>query len=309
MARNTARAPEEDARDDQEEEEGESPGVRPFWSGTLSFGLVSIPVDLYRGTRPGGVAFRMLAPDGAPLARVYVCPNEGTVIPRDELVRGYEHAPGEHVIVSDEELEALEPKKSRDIDLRLFVPEGAIDPFYFERPFYLAPSGDSTKAYRLLASTMERQKRVGIATFVMHGKENLVAIMGEKGLLRAQTLRFAGEVRSPEDVGLPKKTKVDQALVKSFERWIGKLDEAELDPEELRDENAERVQKLAEKKEKSGKGVVEAQTEAPEPASAQIIDLMEVLKKSLEGDKPSAKPSAQADEAPKKRAGGGKRKR
>jgi DNA end-binding protein Ku len=302
MARSNAKAPEEEVT--QEGEDEAPAGVRPFWSGTLSFGLVSIPVDLYRGTRPGGVAFRMLAPDGAPLSRVFVCPIEGTVIPREELVRGYEHSPGEHVVVSDEELEALEPKKSRDIDLRLFVAEGAIDPFYFERPFFLAPSGDSSKAYRLLAATMERQKRVGIATFVMHGKENLVAITGEEGVLRAQTLRFAGEVRSPSDVGLPKKSKADPALVKSFERWIGTLEEKALDPDELEDEHAERVQKLAEKKEKKGQDVIEAQSEAAEPASAQIIDLMEVLKKSLEGDAKGASSS----EAPKKKAGRARRR-
>src|SRR5688572_13267961 len=108
------------------EESNSSP--RPFWSGTLSFGLVSVPVDLYPATRAARVGLRMLGPDGTPLTRKFFCPDEEKQLESDDLVRGYEYSPGKYVTVTDEELEALEPKKSRDIDLQHFVPASSIDP-------------------------------------------------------------------------------------------------------------------------------------------------------------------------------------
>jgi len=268
---------------DPEELEARS-GPRSFWSGTLSFGLVSIPVDLYRGTRSGGIALRMLAEDGTPLARRYVCSSDGQELSDDELVRGYEIRPGEHVPITDEEIETLEPKKSRDIDLQRFVPLGSIDPIYFDRPFFLAPAGESTKAYRLLAETMERTKRVGIATFVMQAKEHLVAIAAKGGLLRAHLLRFNDEVRALDDVGLPDVAKPKPALVTAYRQAIDKHAREKIDAALLVDQGVEQVRALIEKKERQHRDVVghaEATAEAPE---ARIIDLMEVLKQSLTKD-------------------------
>ncbi|HEY0671085.1 MAG TPA: Ku protein, partial [Longimicrobiales bacterium] len=169
--------------------------TRSFWSGTITFGLVSIPVNLFPGVRSQRAALRMLADDGTPLQRRFYCEKQNREVNGDEIVRGYETAKGKYVVVTDDELEALEPKKSRDIDLRRFVPAEDIDPLFFERSYYLAPAGESVKAYRLLAETMEKTGRAGIATFVMRGKEYLVAIVAEDGLLRADTMRFADELR------------------------------------------------------------------------------------------------------------------
>ncbi|HTU63921.1 MAG TPA: Ku protein, partial [Polyangiales bacterium] len=146
----------------------ERSGLHPQWSGSLSFGLVSIPVQLYSATRTARVSLRMLAPDGAPVVRRFFCPDDGEQVNKEDLARGYEYKPGKYVQVTDEELEALEPDKSRDIDLRLFVPVTSLDPVYFERMYFLTPSGDSNKAYQLLVGVMERTGRAGIATFVMH---------------------------------------------------------------------------------------------------------------------------------------------
>src|SRR5690606_796011 len=146
-------------------------------------------------------------PEGVPLARRYYDEKHEREIQREEIVRGFELDDGEMVLVTDAELEALEPDKTRDIDLRRFVPAESIDARYFDRGYFLAPSGDSTKAYRLLAAVMEKSKRAGIATFVMRGKEYLVAIFAENGILRAETLRFADELRSADDVGLPEPAK------------------------------------------------------------------------------------------------------
>jgi DNA end-binding protein Ku len=188
----------------ERDETSEEGGGRAFWSGMLSFGLVSVPVDLLPAHSSSRAPLRMLDTDGTPLARRYYCPVDEQEVEADQLERGYELDDGKIVVVTDEELEALAPKKSREIDLRRFVDRDSIDPLYFERSYFLAPGKGSGKAYRLLASVMESSRRAGIASFVMRDKEYLVAIFAEGGLLRGETLRFADQVRSSRSVGLPK---------------------------------------------------------------------------------------------------------
>ena len=257
--------------------------ARAFWSGTITFGLVSIPVNLFPANRSGGVAFRMVDGDGTPLARRYFCPRDDKPVDWDEIVRGFKLDDGDYVEVTDEELEALEPRKSRDIDLRRFVPAEQIEPIYFERGYYLTPGAESTKAYMLLAETMERAGRAGIATFVMRGKEYLIAIFAEHGILRAETLRFVDEIRSPEDVGLPDRPRLKPADVKKMEAAIKSHTSAKLAPTELQDEYAQRVLELVKKKERKDEDVVPAPAEPTEEEEVSVIDLMEVLKRSLEG--------------------------
>jgi DNA end-binding protein Ku len=275
--------------DDEERTDGEEPSeptARPFWSGTLSFGLVSIPVSLFPATRRAGVALRMLAPDGTPLARRYCCPEDGEELSGDQLVRGYELDDGSYVIVSDEELEAVDPKKSRDIDLRVFVPAQQIDPLYFDRSYVLTAGSDSTKAYRLLADLMERTGRAGIATFVMREKEYLVAIVAHGGILRGETLRFHDEVRSADEIDLPSTGRADASLVKSFTRAIGALAAEELDTEQLHGDQAAALRERIEQKRRRGQDVITSNTiEVAE--DAEVIDLMEVLKRSLHGEAPA----------------------
>lgn len=257
--------------------------ARAFWSGTITFGLVSIPVNLFPGVRSQRAALRMLAEDGTPLQRRFFCEKQKREVEGDEIVRGFEISKGKFVIVTDDELEALEPKKSRDIDLRRFVPAEEIDPLFFERSYYLAPAGESTKAYRLLAETMEQTGRAGIATFVMRGKEYLVAILAEDGLLRADTLRFADELRKPEAVGLPAVPKLKSAEVTRMRKLIKTHSTAKLAVSELEDEYSERIRKLAARKERKHEDVYELPEEAAEEEAGevQVIDLVEVLKRSL----------------------------
>lgn len=257
--------------------------ARAFWSGTISFGLVSIPVNLFSANRSAGVSLRMLAPDGTPLTRRYYDPGTNREVSSDQIIRGYEVAPGEYVTVTDEELEELEPRKTRDIDLRRFVDREAIDPRYFERAYFLTPAGNTTKAYRLLAATMERSGRAGIATFVMRTKEYLVAILAENGILRAETLRFPDELRTVDDIGLPEQPNADTAQVKSMAKAIRKRTEEALDETELEDRYAQRIQALVEKKRKKKDAVVRPTGVAAEAGEgADVIDLMEVLKRSLQ---------------------------
>lgn len=266
------------------EAQEERTGLHPQWSGSLSFGLVSIPVQLYSATRNARVSLRMLAPDGSPVVRRYFCPEHEQQLEQDELARGYEYKPGKYVQVSDEELEALEPDKSRDIDLRLFVPADSIDPVYFERMYFLTPSGDSNKAYHLLMSVMERTKRAGIATFVMHEREYLVAIFAQHGLLCAEVLRFHSELRDPSQLPIAGTAKPNAKLVKQFEALLSKHTNDKLDPESLHNQRNEAMRALATKKAKKGKDVVEVSenVDLTEEGETESVDLMKLLKQSLQ---------------------------
>jgi DNA end-binding protein Ku len=266
-----------------------------MWSGTVSFGLVSIPVNLVPGVRRAGIALRMLGEDGTPLSRRYACSAEDKPIDADEIVRGYEVKPGEFVVVEDAELEAVAPEKSRDIDLQRFVSLAEIDPVFFDRPYYLTAGGGSTKAYRLLAEVMEKTGRAGIATFVMRGKEYLVAIVAERGVLRVETLRFADEIRGAADVGLPKKGKAARRDVTRMEKALRKLAGEEVKPAELVNERDRRLVELIARKQRAGE-VVTAEA-AREPGDAVVVDLIDQIKRSLKAraqKKGRARPSRRA---------------
>ena len=289
----------------EDDENVEQPGgMRSFWTGTITFGLVTVPVALYSATRMRGVSLKMIGPDESPVRRVYVCSKDEAPLDADDIVRGYEVEKGKFVVVTDDELEAIEPRKSREIDLRLFVDRSQIDPVYYQRAYFLVPAGGTNKAYRLLAEVMEKKDQAGIATFVMRAKEYLVAIIAENGILRAETLRFADEVREPDDVGLPKIAKAAPADVKKFETQITRHSK-KLDLHDLLDDYAERLEKLVAQKEKKKKDVVKA-VEDPDAdeggeGGGEVVDLLAVLSRSLgQGGAAARRPAKRA--AAKKRA-------
>jgi DNA end-binding protein Ku len=223
--------------------------------------------------REGRIALRMLDQDGTPLSRRYYCPKDEREVHPEHLVRGYEIEPEKYVVITDEELASLEPEKSRDIDLRLFVDAEQVDPIYFERSYFLMPDRDSNKAYRLLAETMQRARKIGIATFVMHDREHLVAIIAAQGLLRAEIMRFHDEVRRPEDVDLPAPAAPGSDETAKVEKAVHALTEPRLSAAELRSRNLQRLQALIERKRKEGKDVVEVQVAEAE-GGRNVSDLM-----------------------------------
>ena len=267
----------------QAEPEEENAGGRPFWSGTLTFGLVSVPVSLFPATRSNRASLRMLGPDGQPLARKYFAEKTGKDLDADETVRGFEINKEKYVIVTDEELERLAPEKTRDIDLKQFVPADSIPPIYFERGYFLTPAAGSQKAYKLLAETMDKSGLAGIATFVMRGKEYLVAIFSDKGILRAETMRFADELRSPADVGLPKKKEVAKASVTKFEKLIANKSKKQFTPAKLADKQTDSLLKLVKKKQSKRENVVKVEEEMD--TDHKVVDLVKILKQSLGGKK------------------------
>jgi DNA end-binding protein Ku len=224
----------------------------------------------------------MLSPEGEPLARKYYSEKTEKDLDADEMVRGYEVDKGKFVTVTDEELERLAPEKTRDIDLTRFVKADSIPPIYFERGYYLTPDANSDKAYKLLAEAMEKSALAGLATFVMRGKEYPVAIFSDHGILRAETMRFPDALRSPKDLELPNKPKVPAATVKKFETLIAKKSKKSFSGDKLKDTQSEKLLSLVKKKQAKKSNIVEVETE-PEQEKAEVIDLVQVLKRSLQG--------------------------
>ena len=176
----------------------------------------------------------------------------------------------------------MAPEKTRDIDLKRFVKADSIPPVYFERGYFLTPATGSQKAYKLLAETMEKTNHAGLATFVMRGKEYLVAIFPDNGILRAELMRFPDELRSPKEVGLPEKPKVPAQTVRKFEKLISGKAKRTFSAAQLEDKETERLLKLVKKKQANRKNVVEVEEEKSSD-DGKVVDLVAILKKSLTG--------------------------
>ncbi|MEW6219873.1 MAG: Ku protein, partial [Thermodesulfobacteriota bacterium] len=272
-----------------------------FWSGSLTFGLVNIPVDLYSTHRPRPAALRMLASDGAAMHRRYNCPRDRRPLAAEAIIRGHEIETGRFIPVSDQELAAVEPKKSREIDLRTFVAVAELDPVLFQHAYCLLPAGTVSRAYRLLAATMERSGRAAIGTFVMREREHLVAILAEGGLLRAEILRFADEIRSPAELGLPPLPEACPKLAGRLRQEMDRLFRPELAPDLMADRYAQRLADLVREKLAAGKDVLD---QPPLPAAAaavgaEVIDLMAIIKSRF--------PAAPAGKGGGRRPASGKR--
>jgi DNA end-binding protein Ku len=254
-------------------------------SGTISFGLVSIPVRMYTAASSAGVSFNLLhAKCGSRIRQQTFCPVDNQVVERNELVKGYEFAKDQYVRVSDDELKALEGEASKLIDITEFVPLDKVDPIYFEKTYYLGPDKGGEKAYRLLADAMGKSERVALAKFVMRGKESLVLIRSAQDGLMLHTMYFADEVRSFGEVDKGQSAKIRDNELALAQQLIDGLSNPEFEPERYADEYRDRVIEMINKK-VEGKEVT---TSAPPAQRAQVIDLMEALKESLAKHAPEA---------------------
>lgn len=273
-----------------------SSAPRPFWTGIVSFGLVALPVSLYAASRGKPSLLNMVDTSGTRLNRRYLCSKDKTMLSAKDIVRGYEVDKDQYVTVDDDELEALAPEKSNEIDLQRFVDLDQIDPIYFEKGYFLAPEAGAIKAYRLLAESMEQENRAGIATFVMRDREYLVAIVSEAGILRAETLRFHDEVRAPVEVGLAgieNEKREDDALAKLADKMLNTFESMttdELDRSKLEDQQTARIkEKVQQKLEKNEDIIAEkpskARAEELPQESAEVVDLMELIKARMRGEK------------------------
>jgi len=247
-------------------------------SGTISFGLVSIPVRMYTAASSANVSFNLLhAKCGSRIKQQTFCPTDNEVVDRASLVRGYEFSKDQYVRVSDDELKALEGETSKVIDIAEFVPLSSVDPIFFEKTYYLGPDKGGDKAYRLLADAMEKGERVALATFVMRGKESLVLIRPARGGLMLHTMYFADEVRDFGEIDRGESAKIKPGEMELALQLIDGLASDEFEPEKYRDEYRQRVLDLINQK-VEGKEVTAV---GPQVQRAQVIDLMEALKESL----------------------------
>ncbi len=268
-------------------------------SGTISFGLVTIPVKLYPATQPSaGVSFNLLhAKDGSRLRQQYVCAQDGEKVERDEMVKGYEFAKDRYVTFTAEELKALEETASPTIEIAEFVPADRVDAVYFDRPYYLGTDRGGEKAYRLLAEALRRSGRAALARYAARGKQYLVLIRPAAQGLVMQQLLYADEVRPFADVPVGE-AELKEPEVQLALRLIEQTASDEFHPEAYRDDVRDRIQAAIDRK-IAGQEIAVAPAGEPR---AQVIDLMEALKASLEA-KPSAPSAAGAGERkPAKRA-------
>jgi len=254
--------------------------MRPLATGTISFGLVSIPVKLFSATESSAaISFNMLhAKCGGRVKQQYICPrDENVVVPREEMVKGYEFAKDRYVTFTPEELKALEEKASQQIEIAEFVPSEKIDPVYFDKAYYLGPEKGADRAYRLLAEAMRRSGKTALARYAARGKQYLVQIRAlPEGGLVMQNLMYADEIRPFSEVGVePGEVKEQElALAKQI---IDQISTDEFKPEKYEDDVRKRIQEQIQRKVEGQ----EIQVDEPVKAPTQIIDLMEALKASL----------------------------
>ena len=257
---------------------------RSIATGTISFGLVSIPVHLFPATQPSAsISFNLLhAKCGSRLKQQYVCAKEGEKVEREDMVKGYEFAKDRYVSFTAEELKALDEIASQTIDIAEFVPEEDVDPVYYDRAYHLGPGKGGAKAYRLLALALERSGKAALARYAARGKQYLVLIRPRSGRLVMQQLYYADEVRALDEVPI-EDAEVKDAEIQLALRLVEQTSSDAFHPERYEDSVKKRVAEAIERKVQGE----EIQVAAPEP-QAQVIDLMEALKASLAAAKPAA---------------------
>ena len=281
--------------------------ARAISNATISFGLVSVPVEVYStGESAASISFNMLHKDcGTKLKQQYICPKHETVVDREHTVKGREFAKGQYVTFTPEELKALDEKATNSIDVLQFIPLAAVDRLYLEKAYYLGPGKGGDKAYRLLAQALKKTGRAGLGQYAARGRQHLVLLRPRGDVLVMEQLYYADELRSEKEVP------VGDADVKPAElnlavQIIEQGATEEFKPEEFHDTVRERIQEAIEQKVQSGEEI--AAEPEPEKGGAKILDLMEALKASVAkaADKKTAAPKAEKAERPRKKAAGGR---
>lgn len=276
-------------------------------SGTISFGLVAIPIKLYTtGESSAGISFNQVHKKcGTRIQYRFYCPTDDELVERSEIAKGYEFAKGQFVLFEDQELKALNPEPTNAIEITEFVPLDKVDPIYFEKSYYVGPDKGGPKPYRLLAEAMKETGRAALARYAARGKDYLVLLRPFQNGIIMQQLRYADEIRAFDEVPIGD-ADVKPAELQLALQLIDQIASERFKPEEYKDEVRAKTLALIERK-VEGEDIVAAPEEAPK---AQIIDLMEALKKSLgqggaaAGDK-ERKPAKRAPREAKKAAAKG----
>jgi DNA end-binding protein Ku len=278
--------------------------ARPFASGMISFGLVTIPVKLYStGESAAGIQFNMLHKKcRSRLKQQYVCPIDNEVVGRDEMVKGYEYSKGQYVLFTEEELKALSPEPTNAVEITEFVPLEQVDPIYYEKSYYVGPDKGGDRPYRLLAEAMKQTSRAALARYVARGKDQFVLLRPFDGGLIMQQLRYSDELRPFSEVPVGA-ADLKEPELKLAVQLIEQIATDEFRPEAYEDTQRQQVRSLIERK-VQGEEITAAPVAAPK---AQVIDLMAALKASLAAAKPAAasaaaEPISLADRKPARRS-------
>jgi DNA end-binding protein Ku len=255
---------------------------RAIWTGTITFGLLNVPVKLYSAVSSKAIRFRELREkDGSRVRHKRVAESDGEEVAYEDLVKGYEISPDQYVILARDELESLDPKRSKAIEIEDFVDLDQIDPIYFNQPYYLGPAPGAERAYALLAEAMGEQRKVAIARFVLRNRESLAAIRAGDGVLTLATMRFADEVVPASQLegllGEELDTPPREQEVEMAKQLIASLS-TDFDPSSYQDEYRAQLLALIERK-AAGEDVLATKPEAPQPTKAP--DLMAALEESL----------------------------
>lgn len=276
--------------------------ARAIWKGSITFGLVNIPVGLYSAETRDEISFKLLdSKTKSPIHYKRVSEESGKEVPWDQTVRGYEFEKGKYVIMSDEDLKRAAPEATQTIDIVDFVDLEDIDPLYFDKPYYLAPDAKGTKAYALLRETLRRTGKVGIAKVVIRTRQYLAAVVarGDSDVLTLELMRYSHELRDPSELDVPRgKSGVSDKELQMAERLVEGMVEA-WDPEKYKDDYRRALMKTIDERVEAGE-LEESSTPAPKPERprAQVVDLMSLLKRSVE-EGPTKKPAARKSAARK----------
>src|SRR6266404_4549858 len=255
--------------------------ARAIWKGSISFGLVNIPIALYPATRREELKFRLLRKsDLSPVNYKRVAEKDGREVSWDQIVKGYEYEKGKYVVLKDEDFQRVDLEATQTVDIQDFVDQQEIDPIFFYKPYYLEPQKGGDKAYALLRDALKDTNKVGIAKVVIKTRQYLAGVKPEDGVLLLELMHFADELADPGKLHVPKKTEVGKREMNMAKSLIDSMS-SKWNPEKYRDDYREALMEMIEEKVEAGGKEIEAKPKkAPKPT--KVIDLVSVLQKSLE---------------------------
>ncbi|MGZ8938916.1 MAG: non-homologous end joining protein Ku [Limisphaerales bacterium] len=274
--------------------------MRAIWKGSISFGLVNIPIGLYPATRKEDVSFRQLrADDFSPIRYKRVAEADGEEVPWEKIVKGYEYEKGQFVLVTDEDFENAMPEATQSIDIIEFVDLSDIDPMYFDKPYYLEPQKGGKKAYALLRETLNEAGKVGIARVVIKTRQHLAAVKPKDDALVLELMHFPDEVLEPTGLDIPRDEKLGKKELEMAKSLVETMS-GEWNPEEFKDEYRDKLIALIEEKVKHGGKEVPSAKAKPK-AATNVVDLVAVLQKSLAESKKKSGSHSTRSTAPRKK--------
>jgi DNA end-binding protein Ku len=255
--------------------------ARAIWKGSISFGLVNIPIAVYPATRREEFKFRLLRKsDLSPVNYKRVAEKDGREVPWDQIVKGYEYEKGKYVVLKDEDFQRVDVEATQTVDIQDFVELDEIDPIFFYKPYYLEPQKGGDKAYALLRDALKDSKKVGVAKVVIKTREYLAGVKPEDGALVLELMHFADELADTSKLHIPKKVEVGKREMTMAKSLIDSMS-SKWNPEKYKDDYREALMEVIEEKvEAGGKEIEEKPRKAPKPT--KVIDLVSVLQKSLE---------------------------